>query len=65
MWNRRLGYKVNGPFRSSLHLQALGEGRGGEGSCARDLVYVIAWYMHHGTVLGDANKKPVMHCQRR
>ena len=46
-----------------------GEGRGGEGGefqgCARDFVYVIArWEMHHGTVLGDANKKPVMHCQR-
>ena len=39
-------------------------------SCARDLV-IARLTMHHGTVLGDANKKPapqnshVMHCQRR
>ena len=39
-------------------------------SCARDLV-IARLTMHHGTVLGDANKKPVpqnspvMHCQPR
>ena len=39
-------------------------------SCARDVI-IERLTMHHGTILGDANKKPipknspVMHCQRR